>query len=45
MASLDPEYLTRFQTQVGTAEEAKTLLATKGMANEEIQVVDTPASN
>ena len=45
MASLDPEYLTRFQTQVGTAEEAKTLLATKGMADEEIQVVDTPSSN
>jgi hypothetical protein len=43
MASLDPEYLTRFQTQVGTAEEAKTLLAAKGMADSEIQVVDTSA--
>jgi hypothetical protein len=43
MASLDPEYLTRFQTQVGTAEEAKILLAAKGMADSEIQVVDTSA--
>jgi hypothetical protein len=43
MAHLDPEYLTRFQTQVGTAEEAKILLAAKGMADSEIQVIDTSA--
>lgn len=45
MAALDPEYLTRFQTQIGTAEEAQTLLATKGVADAEIQVIDTPASS
>lgn len=43
MASLDPEYLTKFQTQVGTAEQSQTLLAARSLADTEIQVIDTPA--
>lgn len=39
MGELDPEYLTRFQEQVGTAEQAQSLLADKGLL--ETQVVDT----
>lgn len=39
MSRLDPEYMTQFQKQVGTAEEAQTLLAAKGML--ETEVIDT----